>query len=167
MGDLAVVTGLDEVNQMLDELPKVIVARAWLKALQAGAKVMEEYLISNTPEADEGDRKEDLPHLKDSSVIEITLDSQFRGGIARVGFGKMGNVALWVEYGHRIVGHKPNKKVLGQYAPHPFMSTSVSQAYEATVAAFQSALVETLTAEVPGFQATFAAAGGEVDWFPL
>ncbi len=84
--DLAVVTGLEEVCQMLDELPREIVARAWLKALSAGAKVIEEYLIGYTPEQDEGTHDESVPHLRDDTVIKITLDSGYRGGIALIGF---------------------------------------------------------------------------------
>lgn len=165
--DAVTVTGLNEVLAMLTDLPREIVARAWLKALRAGANVMSEYLSSMTPEADEGSRSgqaqaNDLPHLVDSIVVGLELDSGYRGGIAFVGFGKMGHVALWIEYGHWIVGHKPSKKVLGWYQPHPFMVPVIEAAYEQTLAAFAAALVETLTGVVPGYAETFLEAGGEL-----
>jgi HK97 gp10 family phage protein len=166
MSEVAVVTGLDDVLQMLDELPREIVGRAWLKALLAGAKVIQEYLTSATPEY-EGPRDEDIPHLGDSIEIKVLLDSQLRGGQALVGFGsKVAHIAFWVEFGHYLVGHEPNKKILKLMPPNPFMRRAADAAYEATVQAFQDALVATLTGEVPGFEATFAAAGGAVNWFP-
>lgn len=163
-------TGLPEVLQMLDELPQEIVARAWLKALQAGARVIEQYLIEATPEAEEGNRsgeaeRDELPHLVDSTVIEINLDTGLRGGIARIGFGEMGRVALWVEYGHELIGHRPKKKFLGYVRSHPFMTQAAVAATEATIDAFAGALVEVLTSEVPSFAATYAEAGGAVAWF--
>lgn len=163
--DLAIVEGLEEVNQMLTDLPRVIVARAWFRALQAGAKVMEKYLIERTPEWDDADRDEGIPHLIDSTVIEINLDTGLRGGIASVGFGKVGHVAYWVEYGHELIGHKPDKKFLKVISPQPFMRQAISAAYEATIDAFQAALVQVLTSEVPGFDVTFAESGGSVTWF--
>lgn len=161
-----VVTGIEEVNRMLTDLPAVIVARAFLKALDAGAKVIERGLLERTPERDEGDRREDVPHLIDSIVIEINIDSQLRGGIAKVGFGNMGHVALWVEYGHHLLGHKPTKKELGNVQPYPFMRPTADAVANDVIQAFQDALVEVLTSEVPGFEATFAASGGAVYWFP-
>ncbi len=166
MADDLVVQGLDATLKMLDELPREIVMRAWLKALLAGAKVIEEYLNTYTPEYD-GNRDENIPRLADSIVINLTLDSGARGGIATIGWGgNMAHIARWVEYGHLLIGHKPDMKYLKTIPPNPFIKQAANAAYEATVQAFQDALVQTLVAEVPSFEETFASAGGAVTWFP-
>lgn len=141
MPNYVTVTGLAEVQRMLTEAPRLIVANAYLKALTAAAAVMEAALYSATPERDEGDRNEEIVHLKDAIVREIELDSRFRGGAFAIGFGSEGFRALWVEYGHRMIGHLPDKKKLEpDVPPHPFMRRAFDDCADACIAAFANTL---------------------------
>lgn len=142
MPNYVTVTGLAEVQRMLTEAPRLIVANAYLKALSAAADVMEATLYSVTPERDEGDRNEDIVHLRDAIVREIQLDSRFQGGTLDIGFGAEGFRALWVEYGHAMIGHKPDKKPLkpGQIPPHPFMRRAFDQCADQCIEAFANTL---------------------------
>jgi hypothetical protein len=142
--------GLEAVQTMLREAPRTIVARGWVRALSAGGEAIAEVLEANTPikEEDTGGLL-DRGELRESVMIEVILDSNFRGGLARVGFGKNGPVALWIEYGHRMVGHKPLKKLLGEVPQKPFMRITTDQAYDRAVAAFAQSLEETVRTEFP------------------
>lgn len=150
-GDLVKITGIEDVQRMLREAPKEIVARGFLRALQAGANVIADELELRTPvKAEDTGGLLDKGVLRESLMVAITLDSQFRGGHAEVGFGKNGQVAYWVEYGHRIVGHKPGKRDSGKSVPmHPFMRPAVDRSADAAVAAVAESLSQTV-AELPG-----------------
>jgi HK97 gp10 family phage protein len=145
-GELITVTGLGEVQRALAEAPRLIVANAYLKALQAAANVIEQEVAIRTPERDEGSRNEDDAHLIDGLMTAVELDSQFRGGVAMVGFGKQGHKAMWVEFGHRMVGHKPGKKQLGQVAARPFMRPAADASANKAIEAFADSLAESLKA---------------------
>lgn len=146
---LITVAGLEDVQQMLAEAPRVVVASGFLKAASAAGSVIQERLLEATPERDEGERNEDDAHLIDSSVVEITLDSRYRGVQVKVGFGKLGHRALWVEYGHVLLGHKPGKKRLGDVLAHPFMRPAADASAESAIAAFANSLAETVRNEFP------------------
>jgi len=151
MPDFSVtVEGLDEVVKMLDEAPRTIVARGYLKALQAGANVIADAVEIRTPvKAEDTGGLLDTGELRESLMIDTQLDSQFRGGVAEVGFGKNGAIAAWVEYGHVLVGHKPGKKPLGEVPMHPFMRPAFDASAEAAVDAFAESLRETVTESFP------------------
>lgn len=149
MSELIEVDGIEETVEMLLKLPKHVVARGFLRALRAGAAPMERELQIRTPsttgaahftERREGD-------LRSAQVAEITLDSQFRGGTAEIGFGKQGHVANWVEYGHHMIGHKPDKKDLGEVEPHPFMSVAAMVSAELAIDAFAESIAATVAEE--------------------
>lgn len=146
---LITVTGLEDVQRMLAEAPKTVVAGGFVKAGTASGRVIEERLLAGTPERDEGERNEDEPHLIDSSVIEIKLDSQNRGVQVKVGFGRMGYKALLVEYGHVLLGHKPGKKPLGSVPAHPFMRPAADASAEPAIEAFAQSLAETVRDNFP------------------
>lgn len=141
------VEGLSETMEMLSAAPKHIVVAGFAKALKAGADVIAAELAARTPERDEGDRNEEVGHLMDNIVIQVQVDPNGQGGIASVGFGKLGHIAMWVEYGHRLLGHKPNKKEIGTVQPHPFMRPAAAASSDAAVAAFSSSLEATVNAE--------------------
>jgi hypothetical protein len=85
--------------------------------------------------------------LRAALMSAVTLDAQFRGGVAEVGFGtKQGHIANFVEYGHRMVGHKPGKKELGMVAAHPFMRPAAEVSADAAIDAFADSLEATLKA---------------------
>jgi hypothetical protein len=140
------VTGLAEVQRLLDEAPGLIVGRAFQKASEAACLVIEETLYFMTPEREEGERSEDQVHLRDAIMREIEMDSRFRGVVADIGFGREGYRAMWVEYGHRMVGHKPGKKPLGIVPPHPFIRRAFEASADKAIAVFQDVLVTELAA---------------------
>jgi hypothetical protein len=131
--------GLNETLAMFDEAPRVIVAGAFFKALQAGAKVMGAELSIRTPKG-EAIGPDATSRLSENQVTDILLNPDLSGGTVEIGFGKQGHVALWIEFGHRLVGHRPGRKLLGQVAAMPFMRTTVDSCYEAVTEAFTDSL---------------------------
>lgn len=144
------VVGLEEVQQFLRDAPKLIVARGFVNALSAGGNVIAEVLEKNTPvkEEDTGGLL-DRGELRESVMVEVNLDEDLHGGVARVGFGKNGPVAYWIEYGHRMVGHEPKRKMLGLVAADPFMRPSTDEAAEPAIEAFAQSLSGTIRREFP------------------
>lgn len=132
------VEGADETAEMLEKAPKLVVARGFLKAAKAAVNVVEQALKPRIPK-EHGDLEKALTH-------EITLDSQFRGVTADIGFGKEGHVANWNEYGHRMVGHKPKKKQVGEVQAKPFMRPAMASSAETAIDVF----ADTLRKELEG-----------------
>jgi HK97 gp10 family phage protein len=130
------ISGIAETAAMLDELPRYIVLHGFNEGLHAAAEVIEREMRPRIP-VHEGELKAALMH-------EVTLDSNYRGGIASVGFGNMGMRAFWVEFGHAMVGHKPGKKALGQVPAHPFMRPAVFASQEAAIDAFAASIRKTV-----------------------
>jgi hypothetical protein len=133
--ELIKITGLAEVQQTLRNMPRTLAAQAFFDALRAGVEPIMREVAARTPEASEGEHKEDQTHLIDALMCEIEIDSQGRGGHAAVGFGREGRKALWVEYGHNLVGHEPGKKLIGSVAPHPFMRPAADASADEAIAA--------------------------------
>lgn len=143
------IEGLEDVQRLLAEAPRTVVARGYLKALQAGANVIANELESNTPI-----KKEDVGGLLDKGVLResvmivIELDSDFRGGVALIGFGKNGFVALWLEYGHRMLSHgaKGTRHEIGTgiVAANPFMRRTTAACADRAIDAFADALASEL-----------------------
>lgn len=131
-----VITGIEETVRMLDQLPATVVANGYLRGLTAAGEVFENELHWSTPERDEGDRNEEKPHLRDSIVADVQIDSRLRGGRVQVGFGPMGYVAYFVEWGHRMVGHEPGKKEEGYVKAHPFMRAAFDRTADRAIEAF-------------------------------
>ena len=152
------VTGLTETIATLESLPKNIVALGFLKALEAAAVVIEREVERRTPirlEISGGDLAVAGGSLKAAIMHTVTLDSQYRGGFADVGFGKQGWKANLVEFGHVMRGHKPDKKLLivkstGQpWVPaHPFMRPAAEFASDAATQAFADVLRDFINTHV-------------------
>lgn len=51
-------------------------------------------------------------HLADDLASTIEIDTQGRGGRISIGFDKMAAKAIWLEYGHKMISHKPDKREL-------------------------------------------------------
>lgn len=99
------VRGVSEVQRNLADFPRLLVMECFSKALSRAAGVFEEELRAVTPETDYSTSSEEFGHLVDNLVSTVTIDSQGRGGRARISFGKKGFVALWVDFGHRMLSH--------------------------------------------------------------
>lgn len=135
--ELIEIEGLEETAALFRDAPKEAIPAALLHGLTAGGRVIEEFMAGRTPDR-EGDLLADLG-------TTVTLDSEFRGGVAAVGFSAaQGHVARFVEFGHRMVGHKPEKKELGEVEPHPFMRPSADAAAEEAIEAFDAAVMTDL-----------------------
>src|ERR1700689_2301595 len=106
-----VVTGLNECAHMMEDAPRNIVTLGYSRALTAATYVVAEAVISRTP-VEHGD-------LAKALVINVKVDPPpaAKGAVAELGFGKQDHIAMWVEYGHAMVGHKPGKKSLGNVPP--------------------------------------------------
>ena len=136
------VKGIVEVSAKLKAAPRLVVLRAFQRALEAGAAPIQAAMVGLAPLGEDG-------LLKTNSVVKVELDTGGQGGVARIGYNQRkakhsasGNeidadsVALWLEYGHRLVGRKPHKRSLGTVPPHPFMRRALETAQGAAVAAF-------------------------------
>ena len=141
MAEERIVSGIEETAEFLRTAPKVVVATAFVKAGREAGDVIMEDLISRTPikaEATGGLLRQG--ELQASVQMTVELDSQLRGVLVEVHFGKNSFVANWVEFGHRMVGHKPGKKLLGQVPEHPFVRPSADACWRAAVDAFTDSL---------------------------
>jgi hypothetical protein len=141
MSDALTITGLKETQTMMIRLAADIGA-GLEPALQAASRVIEQELFENIPRSKKGhDDKSKYPPLASSLVTDIRIRGTF--GVASVGFGDAGQVALWNEYGHRIVAHSgmdSGKKT----QPRPFMRRSADNAADRAIDAFAESFAATL-----------------------
>lgn len=137
--DLIKITGLEDVQRYLDEAPQNVVRKGFQKALAASIGVLKGELQLRTP-VDRGE-------LRAAIRSRVKVDSDARGGIASLGFGKQSHVANWVEYGHRMVGHKPGKKLIGQVPAHPFVRPTFDAAADRAVEAFAASFSDSVREE--------------------
>ncbi len=134
---------------MLTRLPRDIVLGGYNRALHAAADVIEAELDLRTPvqiALAGGDLVVEGGRLKESIVSVVTLDSNYRGGMVEIGFGKLGYIANFVEYGHRMVTHKPGSKEVGFVPAYPFMRPAAEAAAEPAIDAFAKSLAQTVNA---------------------
>jgi HK97 gp10 family phage protein len=146
------ITGLEQVQRALADLPAQIVTKAYARALDRAAGVIAAEVEERAPERDDG-------LLKDSIVVSVEVATDRRGATATVGYSGAQDesgypadlLALWTEYGHRMIGHQPGKKPLagpntpdGLVVPHPFMRPAFEASSERAIEVFQEVLVEEL-----------------------
>ena len=128
------VRGIPEVQRNLGAFPKLLVLGCFRKALARSAAVFEDELARRCPETDYSTSSDEYGHLVDSIVSHITIDFQGRGGRGVIGFGDKSFVALWIEYGHRMVTHKG--KQIGSVVAHPFVRASFAAAADRALEVF-------------------------------
>lgn len=138
------ITGIDEVCEFFDTLPALICSHAMSEALHAGIDVIETAVVDVTPVQVFGPLEQGETRLREAAMTDVVVDSRGRGGIASMGFGKEGHKANWVEYGHRMVGHKPGKADLGEVPPHPFMRPAFEASADAAIEAFTDSLTDSV-----------------------
>lgn len=152
--DFIEVEGIEETCQWLDGVASAIATRAYVNGLAAAGDVIESALWAHVPV----DLKAALNKAhggKGALVTRLTrvieVDPHGRGGLLEVGFGPLGHIALWVEYGHVMQGHKPELKVLGEVQPHPFMRPTLDACAERAIEAFVEAVKSTLKSATSGY----------------
>jgi hypothetical protein len=128
------VRGIPEVQRNLKDFPRLLVMGCFRKALARAAAVFEEELAARCPESDYSTSSEEYGHLIENIASQITIDTQGRGGKARIGFGKKGFLALWLEYGHRMVTHKGRQ--VGTVEATPFVRPAFEAAADRALAVF-------------------------------
>ena len=145
------VEGLEDACKLLDQVPKIVAARGYVNGLSAAGDVMEAALWPRTPVdtiAAMNKAHGGKGALVTRIVKDVELDANGRGGQVEVGFGPLGHIALWVEYGHnQVTGGRMGKqgsKVVGFTPAHPFMRPAFEASKDQAVDAFVEAVVETL-----------------------
>ena len=144
------ITGLREVQQKLKDASRLIVAASYAKALDRAGGVFAAAIQERAEGLDESGS--DTP-LSEHVVVTVEVDTQKRGGIATVGFDSTQDArtgipqdlkAFLVEFGHRLVSHKPDKKEVGHVPAHPFVGPAFDQSADKAVEVFAETLKETL-----------------------
>lgn len=136
--------GLEDVHAMLNEVPDTIAAKGLYRAHAAAVEVVERELLARTPRSDHDG---EYPHLTDSVVSTIEIDQAAREGESETGFGVSGFKAYWVEYGHRMVGHRPLRKEEGTVESKPFMRPTTAAAADDVIEAFGDSIRATVDEE--------------------
>jgi hypothetical protein len=137
---------------MLDRVPGDVRKIGFARALVAAAVPVFNALERWTPVAEYPAGMFAYPG---SLSLHIRTDIYFAedGGVASINFGKYGDVARFVEYGHRMIAHGAKwadrmknyvGKVLGIVPPHPFMRPAAFESADDAVEAFVRSLEETL-----------------------
>ena len=144
------IEGVEETCSNLDHIGTIAGTAGITAGLNAAGRVIEEFIaggIETKLEQHTGDLMNDLDMV-------VQVDERGRGGIVDVGFSsKQGHVARFVEYGHRMIGHAPDYKRLGENVPEkPFMRPAGDAAADPATEAFAEA-----------FNEVIAAASGEED----
>jgi len=139
---------------MLERAPKNLRRVAFARALAAAVVPIVQELEARAPVAEYPAGMFSEPgSLQDHVVTDIALDEEGNGGVASVGFGKYGNVANMVEYGHRMVAHGAKHSdrmrnyegtLLGEVVAHPFMRPAAAASGDAAIEAFAESVETTL-----------------------
>jgi hypothetical protein len=148
------VLGIEECCADLRRVPPAVCGVGLVRGLHAAAEVIEREVSLRTPTRTNrvgGDQ--DYPALVTDLQVRVTVDSQFRGGVAQIGFFRNAYIANWLEFGHRMVGHGSSKparnaawKAGGEkmVPAHPFMRPGADAAQEPAVEAFIDAVDDSL-----------------------
>lgn len=158
------IEGVEETCQILRDVPKVLVTKAFFKALDAAGTVFENAILANTPidmkaalNAAHGKRFKSkvtgemiggLGALVTGLDHWIVLDNQYRGGYVDSGFIKsLSHLAGWLEWGWMLTGHKPLKKQIRPIPPTGFMRKAFDRSVEHAIDVFAETLKQTMLAE--------------------
>jgi len=147
MDEGVIVRGIPQVQRNLAEFPRLLVMRCFGKALSRAAGVFEQELAARCPEAkDYAPSDDEYGPLLENLMSVVTIDTNGQGGRAQIGFGKKSMVALWIEYGHRIVTHAGRDT--GKVAvANPFMRRAFAAAAERAVTVFVETVQEFLESD--------------------
>jgi HK97 gp10 family phage protein len=136
------ITGMEEVFRKIDSLPKKLSQAPIKAALEAATVPVLDAIETNTP-VETGELKAALTH-------DIQSGEYLEGATSRISFGDgiEGEIARWVEFGHRTVTGVSKKALedgllklkIEKVPANPFMRTSLAESSEAAVEAFNNSL---------------------------
>jgi HK97 gp10 family phage protein len=146
------IKGLEEVLRRMRGAADHIVIRSYARALDRAAGIIA---------AEVERRAETLPEVSDTPLhehvtVKTEVDTQKRGGISRISFDQTPDArtgipqdlkALFVEAGHKLIGHHPGDKNIGQVTAHPFMRPAFEASREKAVSVFAATLKQELDNE--------------------
>jgi hypothetical protein len=163
LSNIVAVDGIEEACQWLDEVSSIVATRAYVNGFDAAGEVLETALWPLVPVDLREEVLNNRAHGGHGALVanlkrDIEVDARGRGGIMEIGFGNLGHIALWLEYGHQIVqgGRLTNwkKKRTGQvtgFVPGTgFMRKAFDQSKDRAIDAFVEAVKRTLKG-TPGY----------------
>jgi len=140
--------GLRQLQETLQKLPSLIVARALYKALDRAAGVIAAEVELRAPEGE-------YEELKDNVVVALAVDPVKLLGRATIGFSHNASertekpldlIAYWVEFGHVMEthDHRTPKNGLDHVAARPFCRPAFDSSADRAGEVFQEVFVEEL-----------------------
>jgi hypothetical protein len=145
------IAGLAETEQALQDLPAKVVVLGFARALDKAAGVIAAEVEARAEGLDESSSQ---TRLSEHVIVKVEVDTAKNGGVAYVGFDKTQDErtgipqdakALMVEYGHRMVTHKPGKRQVGTVQPRPFMRPAAAASENRATEVFGETLVDSLS----------------------
>jgi HK97 gp10 family phage protein len=141
------VAGFQEVERTLKEFAPKLRRKALRKALKAGGDVIATEVKLRAPVRTDvaTGRSNALPPgaLRADITVQVQTSSNEVAGVAKIGPSpKTDHVARWVEFGHRMVTHRPGQRQIGQVPAHPFMRPAFDSSRDEAVAAFGDTLLQ-------------------------
>jgi hypothetical protein len=121
--------GLKEVNAKLKQMDDSVSAASMTGLLLYAADAIRqrsvEILKSHTPRSTK--ERGGWAHLEDAIIAQAGKSTTYMKAWAKT-VHKLAPQGLWLEFGHRIVGHKPNKKDTGKRTvARPFFRPAVME----------------------------------------
>lgn len=163
------VTGLDEAIQMFQGLPEIVQVYGLMKGLNAAGDILFNAVEAITPirlDPDSTVASGWSGHgvggggLKAAVKKDVVVRTDLTGTV-RINHGKLSYVAYFLEYGHQMIGHKPQLKKLegsrtpgGRVRAYPIMRPVAEQYAQPAVEAFTKSIIETISAYEKSFAAT-------------
>jgi hypothetical protein len=145
------ITGLEQVQRALSELPTSVVVKGFAKALDKGAGVIAAEVSARAETLDESGSQ---TRLFEHVTVNVEVDTAKRGGVGTVSFDKSLDErtgipqdlkAYLVEFGHRMVTHKPGKKEVGHVPAKPFLREAFEASADRAVEVFGETLIDSLS----------------------
>lgn len=144
------IQGVEELCKYIDGMPTQSIKRAISKGLVAGAQPIFKAIENRTPVNYSGIGGAIKPGaLKKGLLTDVAIRQDGTGGSLTIGFKKsVAFVARFIEFGHRIVGHKPLKKDTGKtFSPRPFVRPALSASQDEALTEFTEAVRQSLDSE--------------------
>jgi hypothetical protein len=150
------ITGLQEAIADLSRYNNFQAAGALTKGLNAAGDVLFNEVARKTPVRALTEATGGLVSpgdLRNSLKKEVILSNDLTGGSISIWHNGYGWLVGWLEYGHKMIGHKPEKRQLygprtpegfvvpgGVERAYPFMRTAVDEVGEQAISAFVEAI---------------------------